>query len=72
MAVCNTLFVFLGELGLNMITGILGLFSNVNVDLLARTRVGVNFLTMVLSRAEILLQAAGGRETIHSQDGGVW
>lgn len=73
IAVCNTLFVFLGELGLNMITGILDLFvSNVNVDLVARTRVGVNFLTMILSRAEILIQSAGGRETIRSQDGGVW
>lgn len=73
IAVCNTLFVFLGELGLNMITGILDLFvSNVNVDLVARTRVGVNFLTMILSRAEILIQSAGGRDTIRTQDGGAW
>lgn len=73
LAVCNTLFVFLGELGLNMVTGILGLFvSNVNVDLVARTRVGVSFLTMILSRAEIMIQSAGGRDTIRTQDGGTW
>lgn len=73
LAVCNTLFVFLGELGLNMVTGILGLFvSNVNVDLVARTRVGVSFLTMILSRAEIMIQSAGGKDTIRAQDGGTW
>lgn len=73
IAVCNTLFAFLTDLGLNMLTGILGLFvSNVNVDLVARTRVGVNFLTMILSRAEILIQSAGGRDAIRTQDGGVW
>lgn len=73
IAVCNTLFVFMSELGLNMVTGILGLFcSEVNVDLVARTRVGVSFLTMILSRAEIMIQAAGGREAIRAQDGGAW
>lgn len=73
VAVCNTLFVFMGELGLNMITGFLGLFcSQVNVDLVARTRVGVSFLTMILSRAEIMIQAAGGRDAIRAQDGGAW
>ncbi|KAF3767071.1 hypothetical protein M406DRAFT_254403 [Cryphonectria parasitica EP155] len=73
VAVCNTLFVFMGELGLDMITGILGLFcSEVNVDLVARTRVGVSFLTMILSRAEIMIQTAGGRDAIRTQDGGAW
>lgn len=73
VAVCNTLFVFMGELGLNMITGFLGLFcSQVNVDLVARTRVGVSFLTMILSRAEIMIQSAGGRDAIRVQDGGAW
>lgn len=73
VAVCNTLFVFMGELGLNMITGFLGLFcSQVNVDLVARTRVGVSFLTMILSRAEIMIQSAGGRDAIRAQDGGAW
>lgn len=73
IAVCNTLFVFMSELGLNMVTGILGLFcSQVNVDLVARTRVGVSFLTMILSRAEIMIQTAGGRDAIRAQDGGAW
>lgn len=73
IAVCNTLFVFMSELGLNMVTGILGLFcSEVNVDLVARTRVGVSFLTMILSRAEIMIQTAGGRDAIRTQDGGAW
>lgn len=73
IAVCNTLFVFMSELALNMVTGILGLFcSEVNVDLVARTRVGVSFLTMILSRAEIMVQTAGGRDAIRTQDGGAW
>lgn len=73
IAVCNTLFVFMGELGLDMITGILGIFcSQVNVDLVARTRVGVSFLTMILSRAEIMIQTAGGRDEIRARDSGAW
>ncbi|KUI68717.1 hypothetical protein VM1G_03788 [Cytospora mali] len=73
MNVHNTLFMFMGELGLNIITGILGLLcSEVNVDLIARTRVGAGFLTMILSRAEIMIQAEGGRDTVRAQDGGAW
>lgn len=73
IAVCNTLFVFMGELGLDMITGILGIFcSQINVDLVARTRVGVSFLTMILSRAEIMIQTAGGRDEIRTRDAGAW
>ena len=69
----NTLFMFMGELGLNIITGILGLLcSEVNVDLIARTRVGAGFLTMILSRAEIMIQAEGGRDAVRAQDGGAW
>ncbi|KAK7734246.1 DNA topoisomerase 2-associated protein pat1 [Cytospora paraplurivora] len=69
----NTLFMFMGELGLNIITGILGLLcSEVNLDLVARTRVGAGFLTMILSRAEIMIQAEGGREAVRAQDGGAW
>lgn len=73
ISVSQILFTFLSELGLNLITGILGLFcSEVNVDLVARTRVGVSFLTMILSRAELLVQSGGGRDTIRTQDGGLW
>lgn len=73
MAVHNTLFMFMGELELNIITGILGLLcSEVNVDLVARTRVGAGFLTMILSRAEIMIQQQGGKDTIRTQDGGAW
>lgn len=69
----NTLFMFMGELGLSIITGILGLLcSEVNVDLIARTRVGAGFLTMILSRAEIMIQAEGGRDAVRAQDGGAW
>jgi DNA topoisomerase 2-associated protein PAT1 len=73
MAVHNTLFMFMGELELNIITGVLGLLcSEVNVDLVARTRVGAGFLTMILSRAEIMIQQQGGKDAIRAQDGGAW
>lgn len=73
VAVSQTLFVFMGELDLNMITGFLGLLcSQVNIDLVARTRVGVSFLTMILSRAEITIQSTGSRDAIRAQDGGAW
>ncbi|KAH8765354.1 topoisomerase II-associated protein PAT1 [Diaporthe sp. PMI_573] len=73
MAVHNTLFMFMGELELNIITGILGLLcSEANVDLVARTRVGAGFLTMILSRAEIMIQQQGGKDAIRAQDGGAW
>lgn len=73
LAVFNTLFAFMGELGLDMITGILGLFcSELNLDHVARTQIGLSFSTMILSRAEIIIQQAGGREVILAQDNGQW
>ncbi|KAJ9138148.1 Topoisomerase II [Pleurostoma richardsiae] len=62
LAVVNTLFNFMGELDLDIVAGVLGLISTLNVDLIARTRIGVSVLTMILSRAEIIRQAGGGNE----------
>jgi DNA topoisomerase 2-associated protein PAT1 len=51
-----SLFGLLNEAGLDIVTGVLGLILKRNVDLIARTRIGVSMLTMVLSRAELIKQ----------------
>ncbi|KAI1503065.1 topoisomerase II-associated protein PAT1 [Biscogniauxia marginata] len=58
MAVMPSLFQLLNESELDIVTGVLGLITqNLNVDLVARTRIGVSMLTMILSRAELIKQA---------------
>jgi len=42
--------------GLDIVTGVLGLILNINIDMVARTRIGVSMLTMILSRAELIKQ----------------
>ena len=54
--VMPSLFGLLNEAGLDIVTGVLGLILKRNVDLIARTRIGVSMLTMVLSRAELIKQ----------------
>ncbi|PMD36145.1 topoisomerase II-associated protein-like protein PAT1 [Hyaloscypha variabilis F] len=54
--VMPSLFGLLNEAGLDIVTGVLGLILTKNVDLIARTRIGVSMLTMVLSRAELIKQ----------------
>ncbi|KAH8594367.1 topoisomerase II-associated protein PAT1 [Bisporella sp. PMI_857] len=55
-AVLPSLFAYLGDAPLDIVAGVLGLVLNINVDVVARTRVGVSLLTMVLSRAELIKQ----------------
>ncbi|TVY24739.1 DNA topoisomerase 2-associated protein [Lachnellula hyalina] len=57
LAVMHTLFGYLNEAGLDIVTGLLGLILNINIDVIARTRIGVSMLTMLLSRAELIKQA---------------
>ncbi|KAG9245006.1 topoisomerase II-associated protein PAT1 [Calycina marina] len=56
LAVLPSLFTYLGDAPLDIVTGVLGLILSINVDIISRTRVGVSLLTMVLSRAELLKQ----------------
>lgn len=56
LAVMPSLFGLLNEAGLDIVTGVLGLILTKNIDLIARTRIGVSMLTMVLSRAELIKQ----------------
>ena len=62
LAVMPSLFQYLSEAQLDIVTGILGLILTLNVDVIARTRIGVGMLTMILSRAELIKQAGGVSE----------
>lgn len=63
VAVMPSLLQLLSESELHIITGVLGLITqNINVDMVARTRVGMSMLTMVLTRAEIVKQAGQASE----------
>jgi len=63
LAVMPSLFQLLNESDLDIVTGVLGLITqNLNVDLVARTRIGVSMLTMILSRAELIKQAGQATE----------
>ena len=57
LAVMPSLFSYLSEAQLGIVTGVMGLILNLNIDLIARTRIGVGMLTMILSRAELIKQA---------------
>ncbi|KAH7411017.1 topoisomerase II-associated protein PAT1 [Cadophora sp. MPI-SDFR-AT-0126] len=56
LAVMPSLFGYLNEAELDIVTGVLGLILNINIDMVARTRIGVSMLTMILSRAELIKQ----------------
>lgn len=59
LAVMPSLFQYLNEAGVDIVTGVLGLIiAKTNVDIIARTRIGASMLTMILSRAELIKQAA--------------
>jgi DNA topoisomerase 2-associated protein PAT1 len=62
LAVMPSLFAYLSEADLDIVTGVLGLILNINIDVIARTRVGVSMLTMILSRAELIKQAGSAKE----------
>ena len=56
--VMPSLFGYVNEAPLNIVIGLLGLvLDRVNVQAVARTKVGLGILTMLLSRAEIVKQA---------------
>ena len=53
------LFSYVNEAPLNIIIGLLGLvLDRVNVQTIVRTKIGVSILTMLISRAELVAQAA--------------
>jgi DNA topoisomerase 2-associated protein PAT1 len=62
LAVMPSLFAYLSEAELDIVTGVLGLILNINIDVIARTRVGVSMLTMILSRAELIKQSGSAKE----------
>jgi DNA topoisomerase 2-associated protein PAT1 len=62
LAVMPSLFAYLSEAELDIVSGVLGLILNINIDVIARTRIGVSMLTMILSRAELIKQAGNAKE----------
>jgi DNA topoisomerase 2-associated protein PAT1 len=61
-SVMSTLFNFLAELELDIVTAILGIVCTRNVGVIAKSKIGASMLTMILSRAEIMKQAREGNE----------
>jgi DNA topoisomerase 2-associated protein PAT1 len=62
-SVMPSLFGYLNEASLDIVSQILSLAtSHTNVDLVSRTRIGVSMFTMILSRAELIKQAADVNE----------
>ena len=57
-AVMPTLFGYVNEAPLNIVIGLLGLIlDRVNIQAIARTKIGLGILTMLISRAELVKQA---------------
>lgn len=54
MSVMPPLLAYLTKARLDIVSGILGLILNTNIDTVARTRIGVSILTIILSRAELI------------------
>ncbi|KAI6715596.1 hypothetical protein JHW43_001949 [Diplocarpon mali] len=53
LVVMPSLFALLNEAGLHTVIGVLGIILSINLDMIARTRIGASMLTMILSRAEL-------------------
>ncbi|KAM4060505.1 topoisomerase II-associated protein PAT1 domain-containing protein [Hirsutella rhossiliensis] len=59
--VMPSLMQYFNDTGLDIVDGVLNLIATkLNVDLIARTRIGVSMLTLILSRAVLLKQTGGG------------
>ena len=59
--VMPSLMGYLVETGLDIVDGILNLIATqLNVDLIAKTRIGVSMLTLILSRAMVIKQSGAG------------
>lgn len=69
LSVMPPLFSHLNEAGLEIVTGILGLLLTINLDLIARTKIGITIITMILSRAELIKQAGTAND---KQDWDQW
>ncbi|ELR09579.1 hypothetical protein VC83_05522 [Pseudogymnoascus destructans] len=69
LAVMPSLFGFLNEAGLDIVDALLALImAKTNIEIDARTRIGVSTLTMLLSRAELIKQAT----TVDDQEWNHW
>jgi len=67
-AVMPSLFGYVNEAPLHIVVGLLGLIlERVNVQPVARTKIGLGILTMLISRAELIKQAGGVSEVDWSQ-----
>ncbi|PKS09304.1 hypothetical protein jhhlp_003918 [Lomentospora prolificans] len=61
VVVMPSIFQFFNDTNLDIVDGALDLINDkLNVDLIAKTRIGTSILTLILSRAELLKQAGGG------------
>lgn len=59
--VMPSLMQYFNDTGLDIVDGVLNLIATkLNVDLIARTRIGVSMLTLILSRAVLLKQTGAG------------
>lgn len=68
MAVTPSLLQVLIDSELPIITAVLGLMiQNLNIDKVARTRVGISMFTMILSRAELIKQALTSEDSSWQQ-----
>ncbi|KAI9773983.1 MAG: hypothetical protein M1839_001934 [Geoglossum umbratile] len=63
-AVMPSLFAFVNEASLNIVVGLLGIiWERVNVQGIAKTKIGLGILTMFFSRGELIRQAGDGEES---------
>ncbi|KAF3005433.1 hypothetical protein E8E14_003410 [Neopestalotiopsis sp. 37M] len=68
MAVMPQLFNLLADAELQIVTAVLSIIiQRLNIDTIARTRVGISMLTMILSRAEIIKQSGHANEQLWQQ-----
>jgi DNA topoisomerase 2-associated protein PAT1 len=68
-SVMPSLFGYLNDASLDIVSQILSLATgHTNVDVVARTRIGVSMFTMILSRAELIKQAA----EVNEQEWDIW
>jgi DNA topoisomerase 2-associated protein PAT1 len=62
-AVMPSLFAYVNEAPLKIVVGLLGvIWERVNVQAIAKTKVGLGILTMFFSRGELIRQAGDGEE----------
>lgn len=68
VAVMPNLFNLLADAELHIVTAVLGIIiQRLNIDTIARTRIGISMLTMILSRAEIIKQGGLANEQLWQQ-----